>query len=86
MSTHTYTEPGVPLLDTRIPEAPTVVGLEYGAHVSMVGWAGYYVRPERGTLWGIARLTPASDELADPDDGETPDEAIVRSIEAELAE
>ena len=75
------------ILETRIPEFGRVEGLEYGAHASMGahGWSGYYVRPVGTEVWGIARLTPAGDELVDPEDDETLDEAIVRSIQDELA-
>ena len=82
--THTYTDPDAQFLETRIPEAKSIAGLEYGAHISMVGWSGYYVRPEGIEQWGIARLTPAGDELPDPEDDETLDEAVVRSIVSEL--
>lgn len=76
------------ILETRIPEGGRVYGLEYGAHVSMgaYGWSGYYVRPEGTEQWGVARLTPAGDELVEPEDeDETQDEAIVRCIAEELA-
>lgn len=76
------------ILDTRIPEAHKVEGLEYGAHVSQTahGWCGYYVRPEGTEQWGLARLTPASDELVEPeDDDQTQDEAIVAAIADELS-
>ena len=65
-----------PLLRTRIPEGRAVPGIEYGAHVSGAGWSGYYVRV--GTVWGVARETPASDELA----GDDPE--IVRELSEEL--
>jgi hypothetical protein len=73
-------------LETRIPEWTTVDGLEYGAHISMGahGWSGYYVRPVGTETWGVARLTPAGDELPDPEEDETLDEAIVRCITEEL--
>ena len=66
-----------PILSTRIPAARRVTGLQYGAHVAKYGWDGYYVSLD-GEQWGIARLTPASDELEDGD------EAIVAAIHAEL--
>ena len=59
------------MLSTRIPEGERVEGLHYGSHVSMLGSAGYYVRLPDGEQWGVARLTPASDELVEPDDDET---------------
>jgi hypothetical protein len=70
-------------LETRIPENRKVAGLHYGAHISqtMYGWCGYYVRLADGGTWGIARLTPASDEL--PGDGS--DEDIIEAITAELS-
>lgn len=70
-------------LETRIPERRKVEGLHYGAHISqsMYGWCGYYVRLEDGEKWGIARLTPAGDEL--PGDGT--DEDIIDAISSELA-
>ena len=62
------TETGdTPILSTRIPEGRTVAGIEYGAHVSAPGWSGYYVRTGTVPQWGIARLTPADDELAGDD-------------------
>lgn len=65
-----------------IPEFRRVEGLEYGAYVSHAEWTGYYVRPaDSGGAWGIARLTPASDEL--PGDGS--DRAIVAAVRAALA-
>ena len=69
-----------PILDTRIPESRKVEGLEYGANVSMTGWAGYYVRPEGSGEWGVVRLTPASDELV----GDGTDAEIVAAIREEL--
>ena len=86
MGVQTQIEDGTPILHTRVPEHRKVDGLEYGAHVSMSmnGWSGYYVRPEGMIPWGIARLTPASDELVLPEDGETQDEAIVEAIRDEL--
>jgi hypothetical protein len=76
------------LLHTRIPEWSRVTGLEYGAHVSMgaQGWSGYYVRPPGSARWGLARLTPAANELPapDPDLAESLDQAIVRCIAEEL--
>ena len=68
------------ILTTRIPEGRTVEGLEYGAHYSAPdrSWSGYYVRAGTCPQWGIARLTPASDELEDTD------AATVRAIAEEL--
>ncbi len=54
-------------LETRIPEGRKVPGLEYGAHVSGEGWSGYYVRPVGSARWGVARQTPASNEVYDTD-------------------
>lgn len=68
-----------PILTTRIPEGRAVPGLEYGAHVSRQGWTGYHVRPAgSGLPFGIARQTPAADELPEND------EAIVGEIGTEL--
>lgn len=64
--------------ETRIPEGRRVGGLEYGAHVSQEGWAGYYVRPQQSTRWLVARTTQASDELL------ASDRAIVRAIRDEI--
>ena len=77
MQDHT-TEPSI--LDTRIPEGRAVPGIEYGAHYSDPArrWLGYYVRAGNSPQWGIARLTPASDEL------EESDAATVRAIAEEL--
>ena len=83
--TSQYIDADAIILDTRIPEGRTVEGLEYGAHVTRVGWSGKYVRPEGGRRWGVARLSPASDELPDPEEDESADEAIVRCISEELA-
>ena len=66
MSTTDYTGT-TPILDTRIPEGRTVPGVECGAHISGPGWSGYYVRTGTCPQWGIARLTPADDELAGDD-------------------
>ncbi|MQM38461.1 hypothetical protein KBTX_02472 [wastewater metagenome] len=67
------------VLSTRIPEYSTVQGLDYGRHVSSLGWSGYYVRPAgSGLPMAVARLTPASDEL------EGDDAAIVAAIREEL--
>jgi len=67
------------ILETRIPEYRTVTGLEYGAHVSMIGsgWSGYFVRAAGTGQWVIARLTTDGDELPDPD--QTLDDAAVRA-------
>jgi hypothetical protein len=68
-----------PILATRIPEGRAVEGLEYGAHYSSRGWTGYHVRPTgSGLPFGVARQTPASDEL------EESDEATVGEIGTEL--
>jgi len=66
----------------RVPESHRVDGLEYGAHVSRPyeGWSGYYVRPEGTWRWGIARLTPASDDLP----GQGTDCEIVEAIATEI--
>lgn len=84
--TNQHIDDDAAILDTCIPEGHKVEGLEYGAHVSRTasGWSGYYVRPVGTETWGVARLTPAGDELPDCDDGETQDEAIVRCISNEL--
>ncbi|MCG5527349.1 MULTISPECIES: hypothetical protein [Halorhodospira] len=68
-------------LQTRIPEHRTVAGLTYGAHVSGPGWSGYWVTSGTVPAWGIARQTPASDEL--PGDGDDRDvrDAIVEELE-----
>lgn len=67
------------VLTTRIPESRTVEGLAYGRHVSTPGWSGYYVRPADSQLpMGVARMTPADDELLDDDD------EIVVAIDCEL--
>lgn len=81
MTTITHTD--APIISTRIPEQRSVRGLQYGAHVSKIGWSGYYVRPVRrhGGKWAIARLTPASDELP----GTGSDRAIVAAIRDEFA-
>ena len=84
MSTQTYFDDGAPLLRTHIPERHRVDGLQYGAHVSGSGWTGYYVWLNDDGPRGIARLTPADDELPEPDEDETQDEAIVRAISEEL--
>ena len=85
----THIDEDAVILNTRIPESGRVDGLDYGAHVSMTaqGWCGYYVRPAGTNRWGVARLTPASNELVEPDEdcGETQDEAIVRAIREELS-
>jgi len=82
----THIDDDATILETRIPEGRRVAGLHYGAHVSRSGSAGYYVRLEGDATerWGVAWLTPARDELPDPEEGETEDEAIVRSIAEEL--
>ena len=69
-------------LATRIPEIGKVRGLEYGAHYTGHGWCGYYVRPRRGHggRWGVARMTPDSDELVGSS------RAILAAIRAEWAE
>lgn len=76
-----YIDENAVMLNTRIPEEGTVQGLEYGAHVSRPneGWSGYYVRPAGTERWGVARLTPASDEVYDTD------EEIVDAIAEEIA-
>lgn len=68
------------VLSTRIPEGRRVAGLKYGAHVSqsMSGWCGYYVCI--GDKWGVARMTPADDELVGDDN------AIVAAIADELGD
>ena len=83
--THAYIDDDAKLLETRIPEAGCLAGLQYGAHVSRPGRSGYYVRPEGTDRWGFAWLTPASDELVDPEDDETQEEAICRAITEELS-
>ncbi len=70
-----------PILTTRIPEGRTVPLLEYGAHYSHASgaWEGYHVRPAGSVLpFGIARMTPASDELPESN------AAIVGEIGTEL--
>lgn len=79
MGTQTWID-DTPVLRTRVPERGVVAGLEYGAHVMCIGWSGYYVRPEGSSRWGIARMTPASDELEGSDDD------IVAAIARELSE
>jgi hypothetical protein len=84
-----YIDDDAVMLSTRIPEDHKVEGLRYGAHISQSGqgWSGYYVSVDDGETWGVARLTPASDELVDIDDeDDTQDAAIVRAITAEFAE
>jgi hypothetical protein len=72
---------GTLVLETRIPEqGGAIAGLVYGAHVSMVGRAGYYVRLEGTEEWYIAQLTPASDELYGTD------AEIVDAIRDEIAQ
>ena len=83
--THAYIDDDAKLLETRIPEGEHLDGLEYGSHVSRTGRSGYYVRPEGTDRWGLAWLTPAGDELEDPEDDETQEEAIVRAITEELS-
>lgn len=78
--TYSLTSPDAVMLDTRIPETHQVEGLEYGRHLSGTGWSGYYVRPEGVEHWGIARQTPASDEIHDSD------AEIVEAIREEIAE
>lgn len=68
------------VLHTRIPEQRAVEGLEYGARISKSGWTGYYVRPAGAVVWGIARQTPAADELLDSD------QATLDAIREELDE
>lgn len=63
MSTVTYTD--VPHLRSHIPEGRRLDGLEYGAHVSMVGGAGYHIRPEGTRQWYVARMAPIDDDDAD---------------------
>ena len=69
-----------PILETRIPEGRAVPGLEYGAHYQPPDrrWSGYYVRTAYCPQWGIARETPASDELAGGD------RAILLALDEEL--
>jgi hypothetical protein len=77
----TYIDDDAIILETRIPQdRGSVEGLEYGGFVNQGahGWCGYYVRPEGAERWGVARCTPASDELYDHD------AEIVRAIRAEL--
>lgn len=73
-----YIDDDAPILQTRIPQSRAVSGLQYGAHVTQPGWDGYYIRPLGCGRWGVARQTPAADEL------ELDDEAIVGAIRAEL--
>lgn len=82
MTTQTYIGT-TPVLSTRIPEGRGVRGLQYGAHVSLPGSTGYYVRPARGHggKWAVARQTPADDELP----GTGSDRAIMYAIRAEFA-
>lgn len=88
--TSDYIDEDAVMLSTRIPEGHRVDGLTYGAHVSRIGWCGYYVHLPGSDRWGVARMTPASNELPEPDEDEdedeTQDEAIVRCIRAELQE
>lgn len=77
--TQTHIDDDAVMLTTRIPEWRRVEGLHYGAHVSMYGSTGYYVRLEDGDRWGVARMTPADDELVGDDD------AIVAAISDELS-
>ena len=81
MTTHTAAAADAVILTTRVPEGPAVPGLEYGALIARQGGAWRYVRPEGGPTWGLARETPASDEL--PGDGDP--QAIRRAVAAELA-
>ena len=67
------------VLETRIPEGRAVEGLDYGRHVTTPRWTGYYVRPSGCSRWGIARETPASDEL------EGDDRDVLLALEDELA-
>lgn len=55
----TVTVTYVPHLRAYIPEHK-LDGLEYGAHVSMVGGAGYHIRPEGTHHWYVARMAPLS--------------------------
>lgn len=73
------------MLTTRIPEGRKVRGLRYGACLTGIGGQGdgYYVTLD-GEAWGVARLTPADDELPDADEDETQDEAIVRAVTEEI--
>lgn len=85
----TYIDDDAVMLSTRIPEDRHVEGLRYGAHVSQggQGWSGYYVTVDDGQTWGVARLTPADDELEqrdEDDEDDTQDAAIVRAIRAEM--
>ena len=73
-----YIDNDAVILETRIPAWSKVKGLQYGAHVSMTGWEGYYVRPKSAKQWGVARATPANDELVGGD------RKIVEAIKAEL--
>jgi hypothetical protein len=84
---YTRIEEDAIMLETRIPETHHVEGLEYGSHISMGGrgWCGYYVRLPDTEQWCVARLTPASDELPDLEEGQSQDEAIVAAIREELA-
>jgi hypothetical protein len=56
-------------LHTRIPEGRTLYGLQYGRPVRGTCWRGYYVRVRDQGLdvWGIARETPAANELVGGD-------------------
>ena len=75
------TDRETPILETRIPEGRAVPGVEYGAHYQAPdrSWSGYYVRTRTCPRWGIARETPASDELAGDDHD------ILQALEDELA-
>ncbi len=76
--TQQYIADNVPVLATRIPDARRVSGLIYGAHVQGEGWEGYYVRPRGGSHWGVAKLTPCSEDLV----GSSAE--IVAAVAAEL--
>lgn len=81
MSTQTQIADDAVIIDANIPECRKVEGLEHGAHVSQIGWCGKYVRIPGTTQWGVARLTPASDEL--PGDGT--DAEIVEAVSEAIA-
>ena len=81
MMAHEQTAADAAILTTRLPDWQQVPGLEYGALISRSGGAWRYVRPEGGATWGLARETPASDEL--PGDGDP--SAILEAVAAELA-
>lgn len=76
--TITQIDDDVRILATRIPESHHLDGLHYGSHAGRQGGCGYHVRMPDGNVWGVARLTPADDELVGDDD------EIVAAIADEL--